>query len=378
MKRIFFFRLSVFYLLFFCSCQSESFDDVVRTIKQVNLYWQSNHQELGAAFWDNGIYHTGNMEAYVLTGEPLYLNYSRSWAELNGWMGLCISSDVCWKSDSSEVRDSYPSDLTCFQTFLDLLEVSEKSSRTTQVCQFISERVRLPEPTFRSCADELYRVMPAMVKLYKITRQPSCLRRMYDYFSYTDSLLFDQQVGLYYQNIACVYPKHQTTNFQRDFSARTNGWVMATLVKLLKEHPRDKVFYPCYLARFKRLASILVQTQQPEGYWARSLLDVSYAPGAESSGTSLLTYALFWGINNGLLPYDIYLPVAEKGWSFLRMTALHPDGKVGYVQPLGERFNIGQVVDSNSTSNVGVGVFLLAACERARFLSRKSECLLHH
>ena len=47
-----------------------------------------------------------------------------------------------------------------------------------------------------------------------------------------------------------------------------------------------------------------------------------------------------------------------------------PDGKIGYVQPIGEKAIPGQVVDANSTSNFGVGAFLLAACERVRYLNK--------
>lgn len=49
---------------------------------------------------------------------------------------------------------------------------------------------------------------------------------------------------------------------------------------------------------------------------------------------------------------------------------MQPDGKIGYVQPIGEKAIPGQVVDANSTSNFGVGAFLLAACERVRYLNK--------
>lgn len=55
---------------------------------------------------------------------------------------------------------------------------------------------------------------------------------------------------------------------------------------------------------------------------------------------------------------------------YLSTVALQPDGKVGYVQPIGEKAILGQVVDANSTSNFGVGAFLLAACERVRYLDK--------
>ena len=61
--------------------------------------------------------------------------------------------------------------------------------------------------------------------------------------------------------------------------------------------------------------------------------------------------------------------VVMKAWNYLTTVALQPDGRIGYVQPIGEKAIPGQVVDANSTANFGVGAFLLAACEMVRFLN---------
>ena len=39
------------------------------------------------SFWDNAAYHTGNMEAYFLTGNENYRAYSEAWAIHNEWKG---------------------------------------------------------------------------------------------------------------------------------------------------------------------------------------------------------------------------------------------------------------------------------------------------
>lgn len=107
---------------------------------------------------------------------------------------------------------------------------------------------------------------------------------------------------------------------------------------------------------------------------AGRLLDTQYARPAACTGTGnqwngFFTYGLQWGINNGFLDAAEYQPVVEKAWKYLSTVALQPDGKIGYVQPIGEKAIPGQVVDANSTSNFGVGAFLLAACERVRHFS---------
>ena len=92
------------------------------------------------------------------------------------------------------------------------------------------------------------------------------------------------------------------------------------------------------------------------------------APGPETSGTAFFTYGLLWGINNGYLKEKTYLPAALKGWEYLSTTALQSSGKIGYIQPIGEKAIPGQVVDANSTANFGVGAFLLAASEMVKFV----------
>ena len=105
------------------------------------------------------------------------------------------------------------------------------------------------------------------------------------------------------------------------------------------------------------------------------MLDPQHAPGPETSGTAFFAYGLQWGINNGFLDSRQYQPVVDKAWKYLSTVALQPDGKIGYVQPIGEKAIPGQVVDANSTSNFGVGAFLLAACERVLFEWRQIELL---
>ena len=103
------------------------------------------------------------------------------------------------------------------------------------------------------------------------------------------------------------------------------------------------------------------------------MLDPEHAPGPETSGTAFFTYGLLWGINNGFLEQKTYMPAVQKAWKYLTEVALQPDGKVGYVQPIGEKAIPGQIVDANSTANFGVGAFLLAACEYVQYLSEQSK-----
>ncbi|RYG22089.1 MAG: glycoside hydrolase family 88 protein, partial [Chitinophagaceae bacterium] len=155
-------------------------------------------------------------------------------------------------------------------------------------------------------------------------------------------------------------------------------WVFAGLAKVLKDLPANDPHRQEYLTKYQDMAKVLIKNQQSDGYWTRSILDPAHAPGPETSGTAFFTYGLLWGINNGLLNENKYLPAVKKAYFYLTKTALQLNGKVGFVQPIGEKAIPGQVVDANSTSNFGVGAFLLANCEMYRFLANKKyhhECI---
>ena len=81
MKGLFF----AFLTLIFCSgyfpCAATELpkvSDVSGIIHKVNRYWQTTHPKHSWSFWDHAAYHTGNMEAYFLTGDTAYYNYSAS------------------------------------------------------------------------------------------------------------------------------------------------------------------------------------------------------------------------------------------------------------------------------------------------------------
>ncbi len=212
-----------------------------------------------------------------------------------------------------------------------------------------------------------------MTKLHKITGNKQYLDKLYEYITYSDSIMFDPEENLYYRDGKYVYPKHKSANGKKDFWARGDGWVLAGLAKVLKDLPAEYEHRKFFEDRYRNMADAVVNSQRPEGYWSRSMLDEEHAPRYETSGTAFFTYGLLWGINNGYLNDPKYLDAAQKGWNYLKNVALQKDGRVGYVQPIGEKAIPGQVVDSKSTANFGVGAFLLAACEYVRFLEKESN-----
>ena len=348
---------------------------VLEILERVNDYWQERHPEHGRAFWDNAAYHTGNMEAWKVTGKERWRRYSEAWSERNQWKGAKSDDRSRWKYNYGETDEHvlFGDWQICFQTYVDLYRHSPAAVKIARAREVMEYQMGTDSSDYWWWADGLYMVMPVMTKLYQVTGNRQYLDKLYEYFSYANSIMYDQEAKLYYRDAKYVYPKHRSVNGKKDFWARGDGWVFAGLAKVLQDLPADDIHRAEYLEKYRGMAEALKAAQQPGGYWTRSLLDPQHAPGPETSGTAFYTYAYLWGINNGYLDRATYLPVAVRAWNYLVGTALQADGKIGYVQPIGEKAIPGQVVDSASTSNFGVGAFLLAAAELSRYLDPARE-----
>lgn len=341
-------------------------------IDRVNTYWQSHNKPEVRAFWDNAAYHTGNMEVYFLTGNEAYRKYSEAWAEHNEWKGAKSNNRAEWKYDYGETDDHvlFGDWQICFQTYIDLYNILPVDNKVKRAKEVMAYEISSPRSDYWWWADGLYMVMPVMTKLYKLTGNSRYLDKLYEYITVTDSLMYDKETGLYFRDNRYVFPKHKTASGKKDFWARGDGWVLAGLAKVLKGMPADFRYRDFFVDKYVRLARAVASLQQSEGYWTRSMADPDFAPGPETSGTAFFTYGLLWGVNNGYLSENEFKPVIDKAWHYLSKTALQKDGRVGYVQPIGDKAIPGQVVDANSQANFGVGAFLLAACEYVRYLER--------
>lgn len=344
--------------------------EVLKILHLSNAYWQTNHPAEKWSFWDIAAYHTGNMEAYRVTKNSDYLAYSERWAAHNEWKGAKSEDKSEWKYTYGEKDDYvlFGDWQICFQTYIDLYNLKPDPKKVARAKEVMTYQVSTPNNDYWWWADGLYMVMPVMTKMYHLTGDDIYLEKLYTYFEYANSIMFDGVENLYYRDAKYVYPKHKSVNGKKDFWARGDGWVLAGLAKVLGDLPKNAPHRDVYVQKFMGMAEAVRKSQQPEGYWTRSMLDKEHAPGPETSGTAFFTYGLLWGINNGYLDKRTYLPAVKKAWKYLSEEALQPNGHLGFVQPIGERAIPGQVVDQNSTAPFGVGAFLLAASEMYRFL----------
>ena len=361
-------------------------DEVKDMIRKVNSYWQTNNPAEVRAFWDNAAYHTGNMEVYKLFSEEggkrkeegkQMLDYSIRWAEHNQWKGATEPDPANWKyKQYGEGQDYvlFGDWQICFQTYIDLYDLEERGERqevrVARAKEVMGYEADSKAHDYWWWADALYMVMPVMTKMYKLTGDTKYLRKLYENILYSDSIMLDYETRLYFRDGKYVYPKHKTASGKKDFWARGDGWVLAGLAKVLQDMPETYVRQPFFVEKYVNMARAVKKTQQPQGHWTRSMMDPQQAPGYETSGTAFFCYGLLWGVNHGYLSKKEFGTTIEKAWNYLTTIALQRDGKIGYVQPIGERAIPGQTVDANSQANFGVGAFLLAACEYARYLGK--------
>jgi rhamnogalacturonyl hydrolase YesR len=201
--------------------------------------------------------------------------------------------------------------------------------------------------------DALFMAPPAWVELSKVTGD-----RRYADFSHkewraTQDYLYDREEHLFFRDSRFFQQRDEKG--RKLFWSRGNGWVVGGVVRVLTFLPKDDPTRPYYETLFKEMMAKLLKLQKPDGYWAPSLLAPEDSP-PETSGTGFFVYGMAWGIQSGLLDRKAYEPAMLRGWQALQR-AVEPDGRLGWVQQVGDR---PQNVMKEDTQFYGVGAYLLA------------------
>jgi rhamnogalacturonyl hydrolase YesR len=208
-----------------------------------------------------------------------------------------------------------------------------------------------------SWCDALFMGPPTWVRLYAATGDQKYLNFAVTEWWRTTDYLYDKDEHLYFRD--STYFKKSEANGKKVFWGRGNGWVMGGLVRVLQYLPTNHPDRPRFEQLFKDMSAKILTCQQPDGLWRASLLDPDSYPLKETSGSGFYTYALAWGVNQGLLDRAQFEPAVRKAWAAL-VSCVDADGKLTHVQPIGadpKKFS------EESTEVYGVGAFLLAGSE---------------
>ena len=173
---------------------------------------------------------------------------------------------------------------------------------------------------------------PTWVRLYAATGDERYLDFAVTNWWRTTDYLYDKDEHLFFRD--STFFQKREANGKKVFWSRGNGWVMAGLVRVLQYLPTNHPDRPRFEQLFKEMAAKIVSLQQPDGLWRASLLDPEDFPAKETSGSGFFTYALAWGVNQGLLDRAKYEPAVRKGWAAL-VDCVGANGKLTHVQPVG-------------------------------------------
>ena len=215
-----------------------------------------------------------------------------------------------------------------------------------------------------SWCDALFMGPTVWAKMANATKKKKYFEFMYQEYKATTDYLFDKEEDLYFRD--SNYFTRKEANGEKIFWGRGNGWVFAGLPKIIRELPEKYVHKDYFVTIYKKMAAKLLSLQQPDGSWRASLLDPASYPNPEMSATAFFVFGLAWGVDKGYLDKATYLPAVEKGWKSM-VRSVWPDGKVGYIQPVGAD---PKAVTSDMTEVYGVGGFLMAGTQIYKMIEK--------
>lgn len=218
--------------------------------------------------------------------------------------------------------------------------------------------------------DALYMAPPVYMRLYALTGDKKYLKFSHKEYLATYNHLYDKDEHLFFRDGRYLDTKddHGT----KVFWSRGNGWVIGGLVEILKYLPeKDKKYRMFYEQLYCEMMEKIATLQSKDGYWRTNLLNKDIYPMPETSGTGLFVYAMIYGINEGILPAEKYLPIVKKGWKAM-VEAIDTEGKVGWTQMVAEKPG---KVEKKSTRGYSAGSLLMIASELRKYIERNNQPL---
>lgn len=322
--------------------------------------------------WVQGAFYIGLTELATRSQNPFYTKWiSFKSAELNYQLGphtffgddQLIGQTYIWQYINQEQNPVF---IAATKQAFDALIIEQPSTSLEFKNDMNAEGLHSCQR--RWCwADALFMAPATWFGLSKATGDPRYAEYAHKEVKATVDYLFDPKYDLLYRDSRFKTEKDKFGN--QLFWARGSGWVFAGLARMMEFIEKDDPNREFYESLFKKMSAKLKSLQKQDGSWAMSLLAGEKMPQPETSGTGFFTYGLAWGINNGLLAEDEYLATVTKGWAILN-SAVHPDGKLGWVQQIGDSPD---GVSHDDSQLYGVGAFLLAGAEIYDLQQNKSQ-----
>jgi unsaturated rhamnogalacturonyl hydrolase len=321
------------------------------------------------ADWTNGALYAGMVEWAAIADDNSYYEWLKGICEKNGWSYMARKNPL----------GKYHADDYCVgQTYIELYRKYKDKKMITPIRAYLDQIIKNPATgdlkfentkdywsTQRwSWCDALFMGPTVWAKMATVTGKKKYRDFMYIEFKATTDYLYDKEEDLYYRD--SNYFTKKEANGAKVFWGRGNGWVFAGLPIIIRELPSKYEHRDYFVNIYKEMAAKLLSLQSPDGFWHASLLDPGSYPNPEMSATAFFVYGMAWGVNNGVLERAKYLPAIIKGWKSM-VSSVWPDGKVGFIQPIGAD---PKSVTRDMTEVYGVGGFLMAGAEITRLLDK--------
>ena len=312
-----------------------------------------------ANIWTRAVYYEGLMALYSIYPENRYYDYTYAWGDAHNW-GM--------RKDDTTTRNA---DNYCAgQTYIDMYNLAQEPKMLTKTLACMNMLVNTPQVDDWTWIDAIQMGMPVLTKMGKLKGEQKYFDKAWDMYEWSRNTLagglYNPKEGLWWRDADFV-PPYKEPNGKNCYWARGNGWVIAALARILEDVPANDPNRKTYVADFKAMCKAIKDCQREDGFWNVSMHDESNYGGKESTGTALFVYGMAWGINNGILSKEEYLPSLAKGWNAIINEAVHQDtGFLGYVQGTGKEPKDGQPVTYTSMpdfEDYGIGCFLLAGSE---------------
>jgi unsaturated rhamnogalacturonyl hydrolase len=322
------------------------------------------------ADWTNGALYAGMAGWADIAGDEKYYQWLREKGDKNNWTynhrddprGRYHADDYCVGQMYLELYRKYkdPGMMTPMRDYLD--QILQEPS--TGSLEFIFTDSHWPTERWSWC-DALFMGPTVWSKMANITGEEKYLDFMTQEYKATTDYLYSKEDSLYFRD-SRFFTKTEA-NGKKVFWGRGNGWVFAGLPIILAELPSDYAQKTYFEKIYKEMAGKILSLQDEQGYWHASLLDPESYPNPEISATGFFVYGLAWGINHGYFDRNACMPAVIRGWDAM-VNAVWPDGKVGWIQPIGED---PKAVTREMTEVYGVGAFLLAGSELYELAERE-------
>jgi len=308
-----------------------------------NTHLADNWQRFRLNSWVPSSFYPGLMAQYRVSEEERYLEMAKLWAEANEYT---LAS-----------RFRHADDHLCGSTYLDLYEIEGEAHMLAPTKNQFDSILKVNTMSGREdwdWADALFMAPPTWAKLGRITGDNRYHDFLHTQFFDAVKPLYDKEESLFYRDQR--YIDERSANGKKVFWSRGNGWVVAGLPRILDNLDPNDPYREKYEELLEEMSNRLIELQGADGMWRASLLDPVEFPMKESSGTAFFCYGMAWGINNGILEKDKYLPAVLDAWEGL-CEAVNDYGRVCYVQP-GGAYPV--VFPERYTHAYAVGGFLLA------------------